>query len=156
VSLGGETVSTSLAGSGRAPMTFAQRSESTPVPIYLAHARPGESALECRDRRRFDTTAVLAGPPSSVRRTNGGEDQESGPSVVLAPISPIAVAADRLTVYELGMGGEALSKLDGRLLCQRGAPKWVSASWATRSDSAAARMRSHHYIDSVEGGTPAQ
>jgi F420-dependent oxidoreductase-like protein len=101
VSHHGETVSAPLAGSGRAPLTFARRTESTPVPIYLAALGPANQRLTAEIGDGWTPTPYSPDHHQAFAGPLEDETMRSGRSVVLAPVAPVAVGADRRTLHEL-------------------------------------------------------
>jgi F420-dependent oxidoreductase-like protein len=101
VSYQGETVSAPLAGSGRAPLTFARPTEATPVPIYLAALGPANQRLTAEIGDGWTPTPYSPDHHQAFAGPLEAEMARSGRSVVLAPVAPVAVGTDRRSLYDL-------------------------------------------------------
>lgn len=104
----GETIGVPLTGSGRAPLRFAQRREAAPVPIFLAALGPANQRLTAEVADGWTPTPYSPDFHTEFAKPLISASHESGRDVVLAPVAPVAVGADRAALHQLERGWSAL------------------------------------------------
>jgi F420-dependent oxidoreductase-like protein len=161
----GESLSVPLAGSGHAPLRFAQRHETAPVPIYLAALGPANQRLTAEVADGWTPTPYSPDFHAQFAAPLISASQESRRDVVLAPVAPVAVGADRSRLHDLERGWSALylgsmGEFYARAARAMGFSEMVDEvrDAVLRGDRQAARAAiTPEYIDSIGlFGTPAQ
>lgn len=107
VSHRGETVSVPLAGSGRSSMRFALRTESAPVPIYLAALGPANQRMTAEIGDGWTPTPYSPDHHLEFAGPLQAQMAQSGRAVAMAPVAPVAVGGDRSALHELERGWSA-------------------------------------------------
>lgn len=107
VSYNGGTLSVPLAGSDRAPLRFALRGTSTPVPIYLAALGPANQRLTAEIADGWTPTPYSPDHHAQFAAALTSALQVTQRSVVLAPVAPVAFGKDTRVLHQLERGWSA-------------------------------------------------
>ena len=105
VSYQGETISVPLAG--RAPLRFALREASAPVPIYLAALGPANQRLTAEIADGWTPTPYSPDHHDQFAAALTTARAATGREVALAPVAPVAIGYDRRALHDLERGWSA-------------------------------------------------
>jgi F420-dependent oxidoreductase-like protein len=105
VSYEGKTLSVPLAG--RAPLRFASRGVSAPVPIYLAALGPANQRLTAEIADGWTPTPYSPDHHEQFAAALTAACKESRREVALAPVAPVAIGNDHRALHELERGWSA-------------------------------------------------
>jgi F420-dependent oxidoreductase-like protein len=108
VSYHGGMLSVPLDGSGRAPLRFALRGASTPVPIYLAALGPANQRLTAEIADGWTPTPYSPDHHERFAAALIAARKTTQRDVALAPVAPVAIGKDPRVLHELERGWSAL------------------------------------------------